>query len=70
MLRDRRELLMFGALTAAGAAVPSGLRAQGFPSRALTLVVPFAPVLIGRAAPGRWPAARRTATRCCSQAPA
>jgi tripartite-type tricarboxylate transporter receptor subunit TctC len=40
---DRRGLLTLGALAAAGGAIPSGARAQAFPSRALTIVVPFAP---------------------------
>ncbi|SHJ24417.1 Tripartite-type tricarboxylate transporter, receptor component TctC [Roseomonas rosea] len=40
---DRRGLLTLGALTAAGGALPLGVRAQSFPSRALTIVVPFAP---------------------------
>ncbi|MCR0982638.1 Bug family tripartite tricarboxylate transporter substrate binding protein [Roseomonas populi] len=40
---DRRGLLALGALAATGAAIPSGVRAQGFPNRALTIVVPFAP---------------------------
>jgi tripartite-type tricarboxylate transporter receptor subunit TctC len=40
---DRRGLLTLGALAAGGSALPSALRAQNFPNKALTLVVPFAP---------------------------
>jgi tripartite-type tricarboxylate transporter receptor subunit TctC len=39
---DRRGLLMLGA-TAAGGSFPSSSRAQGFPNRTVTIVVPFAP---------------------------
>lgn len=39
----RRGLLTLGALAASCAAIPSPSRAQAFPSRALTIVVPFAP---------------------------
>jgi tripartite-type tricarboxylate transporter receptor subunit TctC len=44
MTFDRRGLLTLGALAAAGGAIPSGgARAQAFPSRPLTIIVPFAP---------------------------
>jgi tripartite-type tricarboxylate transporter receptor subunit TctC len=39
----RRGLLTLGALAAAGGTLPSGARAQAFPNRPLTIVVPFAP---------------------------
>lgn len=39
----RRGLLTLSALAAAGGALPKGAGAQGFPNRALTIVVPFAP---------------------------
>jgi len=40
---DRRQILNFGAAAAAGSVLGAPAWAQGFPSKPLTLVVPFAP---------------------------
>ncbi|TWD76182.1 tripartite-type tricarboxylate transporter receptor subunit TctC [Variovorax beijingensis] len=40
---DRRQILHFGAAAAAGSVLGAPAWAQGFPSKPLTLVVPFAP---------------------------
>lgn len=43
MTIQRRQILQFGALAAAGSALAAPVWAQGFPSKPVTLIVPFAP---------------------------